>query len=206
MGLYRDLVLPCLIDKAMRMEALAGYRRRVAAAASGRVLEIGVGSGLNLALYGERVTSVVGLDTSPRLLAMARAAARDARCAIALIEASAEAIPLDDRSVDTAVTTWTLCSVPDAGRALAEIRRVMRPGGQVLFAEHGRAPDARVQRWQDRLTPLWRRAAGGCHLNRPVPLLLESAGFVVEACESGYIPGPRPWTFMSTGRALRPDG
>lgn len=203
MGIYRELVLPHFVHEAMRLEALAAYRRRVAAGAAGRVLEIGIGSGLNLGHYGEAVTSVVGLDTSRRLLSMARAAARATRHTVELIEASAEAIPLDDRSVDTAVTTWSLCSIPDAGRALAEVRRVLKPGGRVLFAEHGRAPDAAVRRWQRRLTPLWRRVAGGCHLDRSVRDLLEGAGFVIEECESGYIPGPRPWTFMSTGRAVK---
>jgi ubiquinone/menaquinone biosynthesis C-methylase UbiE len=117
------------------------------------------------------------------------------------LEASAEAIPLDRHSVDTIVTTWTLCSIPQAVIALAEMRRVLRPGGKLLFAEHGQAPDAGVRRWQDRLTPVWRRIGGGCHLNRPIRSMIEGAGFRIDRIETGYIPGPKPMSFMYEGSA-----
>lgn len=118
-----------------------------------------------------------------------------------MIEGSAEAIPLENGSVDTVVTTWTLCSIPDAGRALREIYRVLNPAGRLLFVEHGRAPEPNVCWWQDHLTPVWKRLGGGCHLNRPIKMLIEDAGFRFERCETGYMRGPKPMTFMYEGSA-----
>jgi ubiquinone/menaquinone biosynthesis C-methylase UbiE len=201
MGLYRDHILPHLIHLSMRQRNLAVYRARVLPAAQGRVLEIGIGSGLNLPFYGATVEQVIGLDPSPKLLAMAREAARRTSISLELIENSAEAIPLYNRSIDTVVTTWTMCSIPDARRALGEMRRVLKPGGHLLFVEHGRSPDPSVRRWQDRLTPLWRRVGGGCHLNRAIGELIEEAGFRIERLETGYMRGPKPMTFMYEGSA-----
>lgn len=118
-----------------------------------------------------------------------------------MIENSAETIPLSNRSIDTVVTTWTMCSIPDAQRALGEMRRILKPEGRLLFVDHGRSPDPCVRRWQDRLTPIWRRVSGGCHLNRPVDELIEAAGFQIERIETGYMRGPRPMTFMYEGSA-----
>ena len=132
---------------------------------------------------------------------MARGAGRKAGGAIELVEGSAEAVPLEDRSVDTVVTTWTLCSIPDPRRALAEMRRVLRPGGRLLFVEHGLAPDPKVRWWQDRITPAWKRVGGGCHLNRAIAQLIEEAGFQFERLDTGYMRGPKPMTFMYEGRA-----
>jgi ubiquinone/menaquinone biosynthesis C-methylase UbiE len=185
----------------MRDDAFLAYRRRVVSRAQGRVLEVGVGSGLNLPLYTDAVTHVVGLDPSVRLLSKARRSQRASALPIRLIEGSAEALPLEDQSVDTVVTTWTLCSIPDVGAALREMRRVWKRSGQLLFVEHGRADDARVRRWQDRLTPVWKQIAGGCHLNRPIRRLIEDAGFGVERIETDYMRGPKPMTFMSEGQA-----
>lgn len=202
MGFYDDRILPRLLDLAMRQEQLSAYRRRLVPQARGRVLEIGVGSGRNLPFYGAAATEVIGLDASAPLLEMARGALpTSARPAIELIEASAESIPFDDHRFDTVVVTWTLCSIPDVERALDEMRRVLAPGGRLLFVEHGRSPDARVERWQDRLTPLWTRIAGGCHLNRSIRQLVERAGFEVERIDTGYMKGPRPMTFMYEGSA-----
>lgn len=201
MSIYRDYVLPHLIDLSMRNSDLVPYRRRAVSSAQGRVLEIGIGSGLNLPFYPAAVSEIVGLEPSPQLAAMTRRAARDVSLHVSLVEGSAEAIPLDSASFDTVVTTWTLCSVPGAGQALKEIRRVLRPGGQLLFVEHGRSPDAGVRKWQDRLTPVWRRIGGGCHLNRPIRSLIEDAGFRIADIETGYAKGPRPMTFMYEGRA-----
>jgi ubiquinone/menaquinone biosynthesis C-methylase UbiE len=131
---------------------------------------------------------------------MAREAA-DSGVPVRFLEASAETIPLDDGTIDTVVTTWTLCSIPQAASALGEMRRVLRPGGRLLFAEHGLAPSASVRWWQDRLTPAWQRISGGCHLNRPISSLIEGAGFRIERIETGYIPGPKPMTFMYEGSA-----
>ncbi len=200
MGFYRNRILPRLIHLAMGQEDLKAYRGRVVSAAAGRVLEIGIGSGLNMPFYGAGVTELIGLDPSAQLLAMAQKAAHP-RLPIEFIEGSAEAIPLDTASVDAVLTTWTLCSIPDAARALREMRRVLKVGGMLLFAEHGRAPEVRVRWWQDRLTPIWKRLGGGCHLNRPIGDLIASAGFRIERLENSYMRGPRPLTYMYEGAA-----
>lgn len=201
MSFYQRHVLPRLLHLAMRQEALLPFRRRVAGAAEGRVLEIGLGSGLNLPLYGPGVRSVIGLEPSPELLRLARERAASAPVPVELLEASAEALPLDDASVDTVVTTWTLCTIPDARRALGEARRVLRPGGALLFVEHGRAPEPGIARWQDRLDPLWGRVAGGCHLNRKMDDLIAGSGFRLDALANTRLPGPRTHTYLYEGRA-----
>jgi ubiquinone/menaquinone biosynthesis C-methylase UbiE len=183
----------------MRNKQLVPFRERVIGAAEGRVLEIGVGSGLNLPFYRPPVREIVALEPAPRLVSMARRASRS--LPVNFFEASAEAIPLPEHSVDTVVTTWTLCTIPQVATALAEMRRVLRPGGKLLFVEHGLAPDEAVRRWQDRLTPAWRRFSGGCHLNPPIRSMIEGAGFRIDRIETGYIPGPKPMTFMYEGSA-----
>ena len=201
MGFYQDQIVPLLINLSMRQKNLAAYRARIIPAAEGRVLEIGIGSGLNLPFYSRNVARVIGLEPSPRLLAMARRVERTGNGSVEFIEGSAEAIPLQDASVDTVVTTWTLCSIPDALRALRDMRRVLRPGGRLLFVEHGRAPDPNVIWWQDRLTPVWKRLGGGCDLNRAIGTLIEGAGFQFDRLETGYMRGPKPMTFMYEGSA-----
>ena len=204
MGFYGERVLPHLLNLAMRNQDLAAYRRRVVPAARGRVLEIGIGSGLNLPFYGSEADGVIGLDPLSPLLAMAERQAKAGQMPVTMLQGSAEAIPLEDASVDTVLTTWTLCSIPDAHAALAEMRRVLKPAGELVFVEHGKAPDAAVARWQDRLTPLWRPMAGGCHLNRPIDALIKDAGFAFTELRCGYMMrGPRPFTFMYEGRATR---
>ncbi len=204
MGLYQRHVVPCLTHLAMQSGRLRPFRRRVAGAAEGVVLELGAGSGLNLPFYGSGVRSVLALEPSESLRERAQARAGLSALPVAVLSASAEALPLDDRSVDTVVTTWTLCTIPDAARALAEVRRVLRPSGALLFVEHGRAPEPGVARWQDRLDPLWTRLAGGCHLNRPIDAMIAAAGFRIAALETSRIPGPRTHTFFYEGRAI-PD-
>lgn len=201
MGLYQDRILPHLVNLSMRNRRLLPYRKRVLSAAEGRVLEIGVGSGLNLPLYSDRIQRVIGLDPSPKLLAMAREAAGRIMIPIEFVEGSAEAIALDEKSVDTVVTTWTLCTIPDATRALGEMRRVLKPSGRMLFVEHGRSPDPNIRRWQDRLTPLWKHIGGGCHLNRAIAELIAGSGFRIERLDTGYMNGPKPMTFMYEGYA-----
>jgi ubiquinone/menaquinone biosynthesis C-methylase UbiE len=200
MGFYQDQIVPLLINLSMRQRSLADYRRRVVPAAEGCVLEIGVGPGLNLPFYSQRARQVIGLEPSPKLIALARRAPSAAGGA-QFIKGSAEEIPLKDGTIDTVVMTFTLCSIPDASRALGEIRRVLKPGGRLLFAEHGRAPEPNVARWQDRLTPMWKCFAGGCHLNRAVGSLIEAAGFAFDRCETGYMRGPKPLAFMYEGSA-----
>lgn len=200
MGFYSDVILPRLCDFAMRNKELVPFRKRVIGAAEGRVIEIGIGSGRNLPFYGPSAKEILALEPAPRLVAMARRASHRAM-PVSFIEASAEAIPLDDHCADTVVTTWTLCSIPQAARALGEMRRVLRPGGKLLFAEHGLAPDESVQRWQNFLTPAWKRIGGGCHLNRPIQRMIESSGFQIDRLDTGYIPGPKPMTFMYEGSA-----
>ncbi|MBW7852163.1 MAG: class I SAM-dependent methyltransferase [Rhodospirillales bacterium] len=202
MGIYQDWVLPRLIALTMRQKQFGEMRARLVPAAEGRVLEVGMGSGLNLPFYGPGTTEIFGLEPSPALLRMAGERARRLARPVRLLPASAEDIPLDAASIDTVVTTWTLCSIPDAARALGEMRRVLRPGGRLLFIEHGRAPDAAVRAWQDRLTPLWRRCAGNCHLNRPIDRLIEGAGFRLDHLETGYrTRGPRLVSFLYEGSA-----
>lgn len=201
MGFYDDRILPHLIDLSMRNRELRPYRERVLSQAAGRVLEIGSGSGVNLPIYGTQVNEVVGLEPSPRLLAMARRVADRAGVRVTLTAGSAESLPMDTASFDTVVTTWTLCSIPDAVRALKEMRRVLRDGGQLLFVEHGLAPEPGVQAWQNRLTPLWRRFSGGCHLNRPIQALIGAGGFDITQLDTGYMKGPRPMTYLYEGRA-----
>jgi ubiquinone/menaquinone biosynthesis C-methylase UbiE len=201
MGFYRKVVLPRLLDLAMRDSRLAGYRHQTIGAARGLVLEIGVGSGLNLPLYGPAVARVCGIDPSPELLDRARERIAAARVPVSLIRASAEQLPFRDAAFDTLVMTWTLCSIPNPGAALNEMRRVLKPGGCLLFVEHGLSPEPRIIRWQHRLTPCWKHIGGGCHLDRKMDDLIRAAGFRMDALETGYMKGPKPWTFMYRGRA-----
>jgi len=203
MGFYREHIVPHLVNLAMRNSELSPYRERVLRAAEGRVLEIGIGAGPNLKFYPPRVKEILALEPSTKLTEMARRRASDSSLCVTFLEASAEAIPLEGSSVDTVVMTWTLCSIADASEALREMRRVLKPSGQLLFVEHGQAPEESVRKWQDHLTPVWKRIAGGCHLNRPIPALLERAGFHITHLTPGYMKGPKPMTFLYEGSALR---
>ena len=200
MSFYSRWILPPLLDWSLRNRDAAACRRRVIPLAHGTVLEIGIGSGLNLPYYGEQAERIVGLDPSVEMLRRALRPAAGCRCPVHLVQASAEAIPLRTGSVDAAVMTWTLCSIPDAPKALREVRRVLRPDGRLLFVEHGLAPEPRVERWQRRLDPLWTRIS--CHLDRPVDRLLEEAEFEILRLETGYLgSGPKALTFMYEGCA-----
>jgi ubiquinone/menaquinone biosynthesis C-methylase UbiE len=202
MGFYNACVIPHLVNLAMRNQRLLPYRERTISAAEGRVLEIGIGSGLNLPLYSGEVDEVIGLEPAPRLLSMART--QSSRVPVRFVEGSAEAIPVESDSIDTVITTWTLCTIPAVAQALAEMRRVLKPSGQLLFVEHGRSPDASIRKWQDWLTPAWKRIGGGCHLNRPIQSLIEHNGFRLTQLETGYMQGPKPMAFLYQGSA-RPN-
>ena len=201
MNFFDRWVFPPFLDLVMRQRQLAKYRHEVVAAASGLVLEVGVGSGLNFSLYGKQVEVVFGIDPSPRLLAIARRRAAAAGVRADLLLGSATAIPLADNSVDTVVMTWTLCSIPDPLAALREMRRVLKPGGRLLFVEHGLSPEPGVARWQHQLTPVWRNIAGGCHLDRKMDDLIRSAGFDLTDLRTDYARGPRTMTYMYHGCA-----
>lgn len=201
MSFYEQRILPRLLDFAMNTERLAPYRERTVARAEGRVLEIGVGSGANLPLYSSKVSELLGLDPHPKMLEMAER--KTPKVATRIVRGSAEAIPLDADSIDTVITTWSLCSIPDASGALREMRRVLKPGGRLVFIEHGRSTDTGVRKWQDRLNPLWRKVAGGCNLNRPIDELIRNAKFEIEQIANEYIPGPRPMTFQYEGIARK---
>ena len=202
MGLYADTVLPRLIHAVMKNKDAARLRAKFVAQARGRVLEIGIGSGLNLPFYGPAVDAVHGIDPSEKLLAMARAAAADGAIPLELVNRSAETLPFEDGAFDTVVSTWTLCSIPDVLAALGEARRVLGPGGRLNFIEHGLAPEPATARWQNRITPVWRRCAGGCHLDRPIDRMIGGAGFRLDGLETGYlIKGPPVMTYTYAGQA-----
>jgi ubiquinone/menaquinone biosynthesis C-methylase UbiE len=204
MGIYERFLLPKLLDFAMRQKPIMMQRRKVVPEASGRVLEIGIGSGLNLAFYERgRVTKLWGLDPSEELRRIARERAEEAGIEVEFLGLPGEQIPLDAGSVDTVVSTYTMCTIPDVARALGEVRRVLVPNGVLLFSEHGRAPDAGVARWQDRLNGVWGKIAGGCNLNRAIPDVVRDAGFRIDALAQMYVPGPRPFTYTYWGRAAR---
>jgi ubiquinone/menaquinone biosynthesis C-methylase UbiE len=203
LGIYQRLVLPRLLHAGMRNKRLVPLRERQVAQAFGQVLEIGIGSGLNLPFYRRDIEAVIGIDPSLELLAMARKQTAWLHFPVKLLHGPAEALPLEDHSIDSVVIAWTLCSVAEPGQVLAEARRVLRPGHPLIFVEHGQAPEARVRRWQHRLTPLWRKLAGGCHLNRPVDRVIARAGFEIADLETGYlVKGPRFATYHYLGRAV----
>jgi len=189
MGLYERFVLAPALDCVCGLPLVTAQRRKVVPQARGRVLEVGLGSGLNFPLYDPaQVTSVTGLDPSEALCAYARERARALAFPVELLVAGAEANPLPDAAFDTVLVTYTLCSIPDVDAALAHMRRVLAPGGRMLFCEHAVAPDADVRRQQRWIEPVWKHLAGGCHLTRDTPALLEHAGFRIEAMESYYLP------------------
>jgi len=186
----------------MRDKCIMRQRGKVVPLAHGRVLEVGIGSGLNLSFYDKsRLEKLVGLDPSPELGKLARKRAAEAGVDVDWLALSSEKIPLPDASVDSIVITYTMCTIPDVHSALLEMRRVLKSGGQMFFSEHGRAPDASVRKWQDRINPVWGRIAGGCRLNRDVPRILQDAGFELTDLQTMYLPGPRPMTFNYWGTA-----
>ena len=206
MGLYDRYVLPRVVHFTCGMKPMMRQRSKVVPLAEGRVLEIGIGSGLNLSFYdAAQVDQVIGLDPSAEMHRMAQRAAEDVSFDVELLQSPGEEIPLDDHSVDTVLVTYTLCTIPDPCAALRQMHRVLKPDGQLIFCEHGAAPDPSVRRWQDRMNPLWGRLGGGCHLNREIPELIHQGGFKIRDLETMYIPGWRPACFNYWGTAGRSD-
>jgi ubiquinone/menaquinone biosynthesis C-methylase UbiE len=202
MGLYSQYVLPRVVHLTCGAKPTMRQRKKLVPLARGRVLEVGIGSGLNLPFYEpDEISEVWGLDPSPEMTAMASDAARRVSFDVEFVSAGSEEIPLDSDSFDTVLITYTLCTIPDSEPALREMARVLKQGGQLLFCEHGIAPDASVRRWQNRINPIWRRLGGGCHLNRDIPDLIRQGGFEITGMETMYIPGWRPASFNYWGAA-----
>jgi ubiquinone/menaquinone biosynthesis C-methylase UbiE len=203
MGVYDRHILPRLIGVACSSKPNMMQREKIVPLAEGDVLEIGLGTGLNLPYYDtNKVRKVWGLEPSEGMRQLARKKITDSKVEVEMIDLPGEEIPLDAQSVDTVVVTYTLCTIPDAQRALRGMRRVLRPGGKLLFCEHGIAPDRGVRQWQERINPTWRRFAGGCQINRDIPDLLESSGFRVLVDERMYIPGIKLLSYNYWGSAV----
>jgi ubiquinone/menaquinone biosynthesis C-methylase UbiE len=202
MGLYRKFVLPYLTDFAMRDKAATARRSELVPGAGGVVLEIGIGSGLNLPFYSSAVRHLYAVDPSPELLAMTRKKAERLAFSVDLRCESAEHLSLDGGSVDTIVMTWALCTIPSPARALREMRRVLKPQGRMIFIEHGLSADSGVRAWQNGLNPVWSRVTGGCNLNRKIDDLIISSGFNIAELRTAYLPGPRPLTYTYEGCAV----
>ena len=205
MGFYESRILPRLIDWGCGVGAITEQRERIVPRARGRVLELGIGSGRNIPLYDAgKVELVWGVDPSPELYRMAvdRAAGLPFPVRFFVRAADEPGLALPDGSVDTVVVTYALCTIPDPVTALKEARRTLAPGGELLFAEHGRSPDPSVRRWQERVTPVWRHATGGCRLDRDPLAILAAAGFRVAEVDTGYVPGWKPASWHYVGVAV----
>ncbi len=205
MGFYDKYFMPRFINCACGTKPIMKQREKVVPLARGTVLEIGIGTGLNLPFYDAgKVERLIGLDPSEESWKLAGKRAAKLGFEVEFIGLPGEEIPLPDASVDTVLVTFALCTIPDPVRALQGMARVLRPGGSLVFCEHGRAPDERVRTWQDRLNPLWRRMAGGCNLNRDIPELLGAGGFSVASLQTAYLPGtPKIAGFNYWGSAVR---
>jgi ubiquinone/menaquinone biosynthesis C-methylase UbiE len=188
MGFYDKHILPRIIDFACGQDVMKEQRRLVTPLAHGRVLEVGIGSGHNLPFYdATKVERVIGIDPGAELLALARERSHGLPFPVDLLPHGCETMPLEDASMDTVLVTFALCTIPGVEQALTQMRRVLKPGGNLIFCEHGRSPDAGVQRWQNRLNPLWKRCLGGCNLNRDMPTLIRDSGFALDRLETEYL-------------------
>jgi ubiquinone/menaquinone biosynthesis C-methylase UbiE len=200
--LYDKYLLPRITHHVCASGPASKQRQKVVPHATGRVLEIGAGSGLNFGFYSvEKVEYLFALEPSPEMRQLAQQQDYPAGLSLEFVESGAEAIPLPDNSVDTIVSTFTLCSVAELRAALSEMRRVLKPGGEFLFCEHGLAPDLGVRRWQNFLNPAWKKLGGGCHLNRNIPRLIEAEFFSIHNLETMYLPGFKPAGFNYWGMA-----
>jgi ubiquinone/menaquinone biosynthesis C-methylase UbiE len=203
MGFYERRILPWLLDVAMSAKPITYQRKKVVPLAEGRVLEIGIGAGQNLQFYNSsKVSHVWGLEPSAEMRARALKRAKDISFNLEFLDLKAEEIPLDKGAADTVLVTYTLCTIPEVVHALKGMRRVLKPGGRLIFCEHGKAPDPDVRKWQERVTPLWKAIGGGCHVGRPIPELIREGGFTIEKMETMYLPAtPRFAGFNYWGSA-----
>lgn len=204
MGFYREHLLPRLVDRACGTAELRRWRTQVAAGLSGTVVEIGFGSGLNMPAYPSEVELVYAVEPAETARRMAEERIAASHVRVEHVGLDGQAIPLPDGSCDGALCTFTLCTIPDVEAALAEVHRVLRPGGRFHFLEHGLSPDDGVARWQRRLDPIQKRVADGCHLTRDPVALVQGAGFEVARTESRYGAGPKPWTWFTEAAATKP--
>jgi ubiquinone/menaquinone biosynthesis C-methylase UbiE len=201
---YGNTLLPRLQDKAMNREGIREVRARVCAGLSGRILEIGFGTGLNVRYYPPEVSTVLAVEPSRVCMRLAEPRISAAHTPVELAGLTGEHLDLPAAEIDGALSTWTLCTIPDISAALSEVRRVLKPGGTFHFVEHGHAPDPKTARWQHRLDPLNRRVAGGCHLSRRISESIEEAGFAIEHLDTYYSEGePKPWGYTYEGRAVK---
>ena len=204
MSIYRDKVLPRLQDKAMNRQGTREVRARVCAGLSGKVLEVGFGTGLNVGYYPHAVTTVLAVEPSGLCMRIAEPRIASSTVPVELAGLTGERLDLSSEDVDVVLSTWTLCTIPDLAAALGELRRVLKPGGIFHFVEHGHAPDTKTARWQQRLDPLNQRLAGGCHLTRRIPESIEAAGFALQDLDAYYSEGePKPWGYTYEGRAAK---
>jgi len=189
MSLYDKYILPSFLNCACGSKPINYQRQKVVPLAGGIILEVGIGSGLNIPFYDRaKVEKLIGLDPSPELNAMAQKMADQHDLEVEFLLSGAENIPLPDDHVDTVLVTYTMCTIPDALTANKEMLRVLKPGGRMIFCEHGLAPDAKVSKWQSRIDPFWGKIAGGCHLNRDIPELIRSSGFQIQTMDEMYLP------------------
>jgi len=202
MSWYEEKVLPRLINLACSSKPTHKQREKIVPRASGDVLEIGFGSGLNLTHYDrDKVRRIWGLEPSEGMRKLAAKPIADSGFDVELIDLPGEEIPLEDNSVDTVLITFTLCTIPEVASALDGMRRVLKPGGQLLFSEHGKAPDANVVKWQERMNPVWKKFSGGCNMNRDIPALLDAAGLEIQDDNRMYVPGLKSLSYMYWGAA-----
>ena len=203
MGLWNDRVLPRLMDRVLGTPEVNARRALVCRGLHGRVLEIGFGSGLDLRHYPAEVTEILVVEPSESALRLAEPRTAAISAALERVGSDGARLDLPDRSVDCVLSTYTLCTIPSVDAALQEVHRVLKPGGELHFLEHGRAPTESVRRWQHRLHPVHSRIAGGCHLDRPIDNLITNAGLIIGELETGYGDGPRPFSYLYRGRARR---
>ena len=205
MSLYRHHVFPWVLEVVMNQRVLRRLRREALSPAGGRILEIGFGTGINLGYYPEGTQTVVGVDSNPGVAPMARRRAAAHGIEVEHHQLSAERLPFDAGSFDTVVSTFTLCSIPDVQRALAEVRRVLRPDGEFIFLEHGLSPDPSVARWQRRINPVWKVVGDGCHLDRDTTDEVRRSGLEIERVRNFYLPKSLRFAgYMYLGAATRP--